>query len=64
MPARTPVRRDHPDYLRTYRGARPRTRERQRAQQRAWSIASARLRERYRDEFEAIYAEEKAEVGL
>lgn len=64
MPGRTPVRRDDPDYMRLYRAMRPRQQERDRLQALAFRKSEARLRERHRAEFDEIYAQLKAEVGL
>jgi hypothetical protein len=64
MPTRTPVRRDDPEYMKLYRAARPRLRERDAKQREAWSIAQRCLRERHDEEFRALYDEAKREVGL
>lgn len=64
MPGRTPVRRDDPDYLREYRAARPRLRERGALQRQAYALAQRRLRDLHPDLFAALYAKAKREVGL
>jgi hypothetical protein len=52
------------DRMRRWRRENPDATARDRAQSDAYQAAETELRERHRDEFDALYAEEKAKRGL